>query len=63
MRLDPVLETQTMLDCNNNDNNNMNNNNNNINKNNDASLCAKNFQLQGGRSIAVTTIEVATVIN
>ena len=63
MRLDPVLETQTRLDCNNNNNNNMNNNNNNINKNNDASLCAKNFQLQGGRSIAVTTIEVATVIN
>ena len=53
MRLDPVLETQTRLDC----------NNNNINKNNDAWLCAKNFQLQGGRSIAVTTIEVATVIN
>ena len=55
MRLDPVLETQTRLDC--------NNNNNNINKNNYAWLCAKNFQLQGGRSIAVTTIEVASVIN
>ena len=42
---------------------NNNNNNNNINKNNYAWLCAKNFQLQGGRSIAVTTIEVASVIN
>ena len=60
MRLDPVLETQTRLDCNNNNNNN---NNNNINKNNYAWLCAKNFQLQGGRSIAATTIEVASVKN